>query len=103
MVGTAVAAPRRAAVMHEELQRRTRRTGGPVVLRPRTATSLASVAAVTSLLAALLIPARAQASGWPAHPTGIHVTASTGSSFTVAMDRAANALYYRVYASTVHS
>ncbi len=65
--------------------------------------SLAAAAAVTCLVSAVLIPTQAQASGWPAHPTGIHVTAVTGSSFTVSMNRAANTKYYRVYASTVHS
>jgi endonuclease/exonuclease/phosphatase family metal-dependent hydrolase len=73
------------------------------VPRRRTARPLTAAAAALGLLAALLMPARAQASGWPAHPTGIHVVAATGSSFTVAMDRAANTRYYRVYASTVHS
>jgi endonuclease/exonuclease/phosphatase family metal-dependent hydrolase len=69
----------------------------------RSALSLVAAAAVTSLLTATLIPTQAQASGWPAHPTGIHITAVTGSSFTVSMDKAAYTRYYRVYASTVHS
>ncbi len=71
--------------------------------RSRTVLPFVGAAAAICLLAAVLLPTPAQASGWPAHPTGIHVTAVTGSSFTVSMNRAANTKYYRVYASTVHS
>lgn len=63
-----------------------------------------SAAVLVALLGALTVAAPAAlALAPPSTPGNIHVASATPSSFSVAMDTAANTQYYRVYASTTLS
>lgn len=64
---------------------------------------LASVLAVGALSGAILQPMSAGASGYPAPPAGLHVTAVSHGSFTVGIDRSANARSYRLLVSPLQS
>ncbi|HEX8303875.1 MAG TPA: endonuclease/exonuclease/phosphatase family protein [Jatrophihabitans sp.] len=63
----------------------------------------AGLVAIGATVAASLVPTAAQAASQPVVPTGIRVAAVTASSFTVTANRATNAVYYRLFASTVKS
>lgn len=55
------------------------------------------------LLLGLLMPGRADASGWPSKPSGIRVAAISHTSFTVTLQASTNARSYRLYVSTLKS
>ncbi|WP_375497967.1 endonuclease/exonuclease/phosphatase family protein [uncultured Jatrophihabitans sp.] len=63
-----------------------------------------ALAVFAVVAAGLIAPAGvAQASPAPAAPTGLHVASAGATSFTVAVNRSANATGYRLYASTTKS
>ncbi len=68
----------------------------------RSVTRLLTVAVASAVLVATGT-GPADASGWPGVAVGVHTAARTSTSFTVALDVAPNATWYRVTASTVES
>jgi endonuclease/exonuclease/phosphatase family metal-dependent hydrolase len=64
---------------------------------------LISAVALTLLGVAVLPAARSGASGYPSTPTGVHVTATTHTSFTVGLNQSTNATAYRLYVSRTKS
>lgn len=62
-----------------------------------------SAVALALLAVAALPAARSGASGYPSAPTGVRVTATTHSSFTVGLNKSTNATAYRLYVSRTKS
>lgn len=73
----------------------------PLPTRPLLlAAAVVTIAGIAPALPAVAAPAYYR---FPTHPTGVHVTAASGSSITVAAHKSRYAQRYRLYASTVKS
>ncbi len=70
---------------------------------PRRRLWIVSLAVAATAVAGAVAAPAAEASGWPATPSGVHVSNAGQTWFTVAARKAANATSYRLYASTVKS